>query len=227
MQKISLIDPSPNDSPEQICWHNLKISDEFYNLNYFIYAAIGWLKLNPTKNYQDLEKELRERNFNTHLIAKKPQIKQNIDYECIFSCRPKQLALEELLKEWPSYEENFNNLSKAESMKVTNIDNKDSSIQKLNETQINEYELLSQNKKKILIEKILANNYLKEIVEICKKQFGKIPKQKIVGLSEKGGPVFALFIDDKLLSNIGFVIECDKTNEKVIKLFDLQNIIIY
>lgn len=131
--EIKVIEPS-NPNPFDICWNNLKEADTNYCLEIFCAAAEGWSKLNPTKNYQDFEKELRDKNFNTYLIAGKPKIypglkllnlqnNQICQYECIYSCRPKSFALQELLEHWPTYKENFNNLSNSGRFVADHINN--------------------------------------------------------------------------------------------------------
>jgi hypothetical protein len=120
MNSIHFEDPSSSDDEESILWHNMKICDDIHNLRLFISCSMGWVRLNPEKNMQDLESELRKRNFNTHLYAKEiPRNSQytlklnskNCDYECIFSCRPAKLALEEVLKFHDTYDTNFEKLA--------------------------------------------------------------------------------------------------------------------
>ena len=67
MQRIILSDPEANETPEQICDDNLKMTDKCHNLEYFIFASQAWMKMNPTKNYQDFEKFLRDNNFKINL----------------------------------------------------------------------------------------------------------------------------------------------------------------
>ena len=69
MYRIILTDPSTNESPNDILFHNMASADKNYDLNVFIGASNAYFKQNPSKNFQDLEKELRKRDFNTHIIA--------------------------------------------------------------------------------------------------------------------------------------------------------------
>jgi len=238
MQKTYLCDPNTNEKPEDICWHNLKVADENYNLNMFIGASMGWLELNKTKDYQDLEKELRNKNFNTHLIAVTPidipnsKVKlhgQDKKYECIFSCRPKESAIKELLKYSKSYEENFAKLIDAGSIIINNKnDLNDKEDTKILDNEDQQFlKSISKNKKKIKVEEMTANQYFDEICEMCQKQFGKNPKEKIVGITRNGSPVFGLFIENKLASLYGFMIEIKSDGDEImksIKLFDLRTL---
>src|SRR5437868_10173808 len=70
MLKTELLSPLGIETKLDICWHNLLMADKFHNIKYFTISVISWFKLNRNKNYQDLEKELRRRDFNTLLIAK-------------------------------------------------------------------------------------------------------------------------------------------------------------
>ena len=238
MIRIFLKDPLSEESATQIVWHNLTEADKYFDLKFFIASATAWIKLNPDKNYQDLEKELRERNLNTHLYAtQKPSemkhfklglFKQNDHnsyiYECIFSCRPKDLALKEVLSHWPSYEENFDKLKVSGSLFADNV-NKDPNLEIFNSEEKNNYEQITNNKKKIIFEKVSPDKYLNEMVEMCRKEFGKEPVEKIVGMNKEGGvPIFALFLDEKLVSDIGFFVELDEKGNKIMKLFNLKNL---
>lgn len=130
-------------TPLDVAWHNIKQADKHLNLKVFTSAAMGWLKANNgTKNYQDLEKELRERNLETHLIAAKPPAILPIGcalmlphdasgpvaprkwlYEAWFSCRPRAYALQELLTHNQSYEDNFAKLAFAATIGVDEPNN--------------------------------------------------------------------------------------------------------
>lgn len=142
------------DTEEEIVWSNLKVCDAIQNPALFGFCASAWLRINPAKNYQDLERELRERTFDTHLIAvdnlnqfrlgsvepHSPDLKdvknaiyQNgkwveVEYSCIFSCRPVPFAMEELLTYWPSYDDNFARLPRAGHMFNKKIPNSDKTI---------------------------------------------------------------------------------------------------
>lgn len=135
---LQIVSPGSHEEKINICWHNLSISDEVMCLEMFISAALSWVKLNPELNYSHLEQQLREKNLNTHLIAKNfiengdvvlkyGDTENKCEYECIFSCRPKEVAIRELLEYSESYDINLNKLAKAGSIccKNKNINNND------------------------------------------------------------------------------------------------------
>lgn len=236
LMKISVEDALPNETSEEICLHNLKITDLNHNLQYFIVSVQGWFNLNPTKNYQDLEKFLRENNFNTHLYCAKPRSVPNsklvgrikdvdCEYECIYSCRPKNHALEEVLKFWSSYEENFEKLKYAGMLSVENIED-DSSDQtiKFNEDQMNTHELISKNRKKIKFEKLLVNDFLRDLDIDCKNKYGKGSVPLLFAIDNKGSYIFAMTIDNEIISNIGYRLYIDEDGTKKIDLVDLAHV---
>ncbi len=247
MNSIQFEDPSSNDNEESIMWHNMKVCDDIHNLQLFISCSMAWLRLNPEKNMQDLESELRKRNFNTHLYAKNAKNvlensqyeirlnSKNCDYECIFSCRPAKLALEEVLKFHETYESNFeklansgflclksekdisqenekSNLTKNQSIKI--FDDKDKSIA----------QLLLKCEQKITIVTIPAEKYIQDICLKCKEIYGEEPEHKIVGISYEGGPIIGLFLGEQLVNEYGYVIECSKDREVVAKHMRLQRL---
>jgi hypothetical protein len=124
---MQLVLPNEDTTMEEICWHNMKQCDDAKHLTFFSASTQAWFKLNPTMSYQDLETELRKREFDTHIIAAPnnghvkydlgryydPNAK-NINYTHypIISCRPKEHALKELANYHPSYEHNYRKLDK-------------------------------------------------------------------------------------------------------------------
>jgi hypothetical protein len=233
MQRATVVDIQENENPEDVCFNNLKVSDEFRNLAYFISSSMGWLNLNPGKNYQDLEKVLREKNFDTHLIATnktqdvKLQMpdKTDAEYVCTFSCRPKNDALKELLQHSKSYEENLEKLSKAGSYVVDDKkDLENPNVVKLTDPQVELHKMISENKKKIKMEKVGVEKFLTETIEMCEKECGKTPEEKIVGMMPNGGPIFGLFVGDQLVTQYGFTIDYNEKKEELMKMVDLRTL---
>jgi hypothetical protein len=219
--------------PLKIALHNMKCADEMLNLEIFIGASNGWLKCNPSKNYKDLEQELRRHNFNTHLIASEYKIddpdrfddsisefcgkskKPIYSYKCIFSCKPKQYALAEVLTHSSSYEEN---------------------LEKLNETSLEIiYENISYLKKDLdmsLINK-LSKNIIKCVInskqciddEMTKlRKDGHDPILSLCGMTRGcggGAPIFGIMVNGKLASDMGIITEVDydgQISSKIVKL---------
>ena len=76
MLRVTYSEPGKDETPEAIAWHNMREADPHHKLDVFMSGARGWLKANPGKTYQHLEKELRDRKLQTHLIAVKPKAKR-------------------------------------------------------------------------------------------------------------------------------------------------------
>ena len=185
MFQAKLLDPNPEETPEQICWHNITLSDQCHNLEYFIMSSMAWLKLNPDKNFADLETELRNRKLNTHLLAHKPDLppnsklglhgnsNQEYKYECGFSCRPLNLAIEELLQYWPSYEDNFDQLSKTGIAIMDNFDKleKEPNLEIFHDTEKDMNKLIENNEKKLDITLISSEQILEDLTSQCVKIF--------------------------------------------------------
>ena len=109
-------------SKEDIAVQNLKTIDKYFDSEIFAVCSFGWMHATSNTNFQKLETFLRENDFNTHLVAVKS--KQALKYynsnrtdtplyECIFSCKPKEAALNEIHAYWESYDKNFKALELA------------------------------------------------------------------------------------------------------------------
>lgn len=250
-----------NENIIDIANHNIKISDECLNYKLFSSSAIGWLNANPNKNFQDLEKFLRNNNLNTHLFCTKPDINKDfylglinnlnnsneINYKwlCNISCKPKNIAKNDITKYWSSYQENFNQLCYAGSLipiknKNNNIDDNisietnelEANELETNELEVNELELtdefiinnkeflLQNNKIKINVEKINQHEFFREIRDKMKQDFGVFPTSGQIGLKNTGDKIYGLFINGKLESYWGYVIGKDNK----FTLVDLRNL---
>ena len=236
MQRVTLVNPLPEETDEQICLHNFRVTDQYHHLQYFISTSQAWLKMNPTKNYQDLEKFLRQQDMNTHLYAKElpktPGIKLGLFkendnteyiYECVYSCRPKKYALEEVLSHWPTYDANFDQLKYAGVIMCEDTENIGlTNIVKFDNDEIESGKLIAENKKKINISAISAEQFLKDVNKLCKEKFNKPAEEKVMALANEGF-IFGLFIDDKLVSNVGYHVGHNEKGEKIMQLLDLNN----
>jgi len=128
MKCIELREPSQEMTQEQLFWNNLKTADDLLNFNLFGTVLLNYFKINPGHTFQDLEKELRQRNFNTHLFAsemdenvkkthslvdpsdEKPRPIDELRYYCIASCTQKENSIEQLKARNTTYDENFEKL---------------------------------------------------------------------------------------------------------------------
>ena len=117
---------------KQFILTKLKSADQLYDINTFSLYTVEWFKLNPDKNLQDFETFLRENEFNTHVIASTyvpgpgnlkaapsyfdyvlslhGKVLPELKYCCLFSCRPFNIALDELKTHWKDYDENYSKL---------------------------------------------------------------------------------------------------------------------
>ncbi len=152
--------PDEKLTEEEICWKNMEQCDKTHQLTFFSACTQAWFRLNPTMSYKDLETELRKREFETHIIAvpnngpvkyqlgrKYDPNAKNIDYAYypLISCRPRDLALQELMKYHLSYENNYRKLDKVGDIRNGDADmltNKDTKLEKYTSPEQLLYELL-------------------------------------------------------------------------------------
>ena len=114
MLRILYDETNSNDSVDDIAEHNMTLSDLYLNAETLRHSAYAWITSDKNRNFQDLEKLFRKKNFNTYLIAKKITLENgfvfktpndNVNellFECYFSCKPKDLALQEVLDKYGS-----------------------------------------------------------------------------------------------------------------------------
>jgi hypothetical protein len=228
MRRVSLIDVHENESKEDVLWHNLKQADSIYNLGLFIASSMAYFEQYPNKNFEDLEMELRQRDFNTHLIAnvvdeeaelrfiykKSDHIKKGVEakkalYEIIYSCRPKEHAVKEVLMHWKTYEENLEKLKysgmrcvseKEDAATVEDIKCKD--FRKFTTGERDNNEELAKCKKKIVIKNGIT---LEDIVEDIKQKYGKPPEERVVAIDLECNPVYGFFMGSEMVTNVGFI----------------------
>lgn len=132
-----------DSDPREVAWHNLREADKALDIKMVGNAIIGYMHAHGGATYQDLEAELRKREFSTYLIAKQPSVAirengpvslavvrgpekthpyvdEDLHLELFLSVRPRPHALNDLLEEWSSYEENFKGLRFAGCMVLRN-----------------------------------------------------------------------------------------------------------
>lgn len=210
-------DPVVDDDPKELIWHNIEQADKYYKTDIFIGASMAWFKENPGKNYYDFEIILRNRKLNTHLYAKKHILENNQElkfhnsdqeclYKCIFCCKPKELALQEVIKECNSYEDNLENLKKTGVLCLKNIE-KIEKIQELNNEEKGRMEKLKNLEVKIRVVEISAENIIDDISKEIEKQFNKEPDIMIVGQLPDNIPIYAFTLENRLISDIGFSVK--------------------
>jgi hypothetical protein len=240
MIKINYLKPEENESIDEIAIYNIKLSDKFKNLQSFCQASLAWLKNDSKRNYQDLEKLLRELNLDTHLIAKQLDTYKDSDkfklcipnretqpedlkYVLLVSCRSKSDALKELGLHQTSYEENFTCLNKTGCFVDINIASNNesfsySSLENSNENQILKsalkYDFVSVSGREA-VEVVIKDLFLKYEKEPEKIVCGKLGERDIWGLKLNG----------ELASPIGWIeIEVENKNENEYQLIDFRMI---
>jgi hypothetical protein len=239
MLKIRFENPVTNNQNE-IVWHNLKQADNNLDLNIFCAASYAWLKINPDKSFQDLEFELRKRDFNTHLIAKKPHLNKDFKivmqnkykcekflYECIYSCRPKKYAIKELLETWNSYDENFQNLASTgticpDEIEVNPDNINDGGVTKYyNDETMNNLKLIMDMKKMVYIDKLNVDDIIEATIYSIKEKYGEEPTHSLYGMTNSGGPIIVFTIDNKIVADIGYTIGYNTQGNKIINIIKL------
>ncbi len=134
-KKVCVPYNDPSLKEIKIAWKNMEFADKNLLLRQFCAAYFGWFKHNKDKTFADLERELRKRNFNTHLFAVPCNNFEDIIpvhpgtyeptgivFECMASCRPRQLALLEARVKGGSEQQNLLNLERAGVLFTRNID---------------------------------------------------------------------------------------------------------
>ena len=236
MIKINYTKPNPeqNETPDDISIYNLKLSDKYKHLPSFCQASLAWLKNDSTRDYQKLEKLLRELNLDTHLIAKQlengpnssnfklcipnKEIQQpNLEYVLLFSCRSKSDSIKELGLYHTSYEDNYECLSKTgcyiDSKIADNIDNFSyNSLDNSNEN------LILKSLCKYDFVTVSGKESIDVIIQDLTTKYNKIPEKVPCGkLADKD--IYALVLDGEIASPIGWV-----EHEDTFQLIDFRTI---
>ena len=211
---------------------NMMLSDLYLNNSTTIAAAYSWVVQDNRRNFQDLEKFFRQNNFNTYLIARKIDIGDNfmlktpnnnvegLIYECYFCCKPKEIALQEVLDTCVSYDENFDNLSKSGNVCVIteNIDN-------VEDKENNENSLIKKlmnNKIKLIFKKLNAKESIEQLSEDITRTTGIKPTISIIGKLNDDCPIMAFISGDgNMASNIAWSIK-KENDETIYQLLDLN-----
>lgn len=233
MIRSDYIEPNQGETKDDIAIHNIKISDEYKNLETMIYSFMGWFKNDDTRDFQSLERLLRDNNLDTHLIAKyfdeknvpecaKISIPNNngnnnkenyFKYIVMISCREKEDALKEVEQFSDNYEVNFNRLKETGSIFKTNelLENaKDKNIK----------DIINCTKKYRFIK---YNNVeaLGFMIEDIERQFGKKPTKVVVGKKD-GKDLYGLMVDGIVRNPIVYYETDPAVDDRKIELVDLR-----
>jgi hypothetical protein len=77
---------------------------------------------------------------------------------------------------------------------------------------------VSENKIKVFAETKSAEMILEDMENKIKKTYNKVPEHTLIGLTELGSPILAMTINNKIVSDVGYIIEHNSSGEKIIKL---------
>ena len=237
------------ETSDEISVHNMMLSDVYFNTETLRHSSYAWIVSDKSRNFQDLEKFFRLNNFNTYLIAKKVSENiisenkfvlktpndniENLCYECYFSCKPKDMALQEVLNNYSTYDENFDNLSKAGNLCAV-LDNNNETMEndKNNENdknmendKNNENSLIKKlmdNKIKLIFKKMTPKESIEQMSEDIYKTTGSKPTIKIIGKLNDDCPIMAFLLNDgNVASNIAWSIK-KENDETIYQLIDLN-----
>jgi hypothetical protein len=230
---LRILYSTPTDEqPDEIAERNIKLSLDNHNMETLNKSSIGWLKNDSSRTFQDLETYYRLNKFNAYLIAiskipddikndpklylKTHNNEMNTDdlkYICEIVIEPFEKALELILKQHESYEENFNALKYS-----GHIASDDENY--IKETEVSKKLM----KNEILLE--FKSLTAKESIETMSNDIlyltGQKPTIHIVGKYDSESPIMA-FKNDKgeLQSHIGWIIR-KVNNELTYDLIDLN-----
>ena len=229
MLRVLYEEKNQNCSDDENILQNMMMSDLYLNNETIIAASYSWLVNDNHRNFQDLEKFFRQNNFNTYLIARKIDIgdafilktpNNNIDdllYECYFCCKPKEIALQEVLDSCLTYDENFDKLSKSGNVCVIaeNTDNNENNEKSL-------IKKLMDNKIKLIFKKLNAKESIEQMSEDITLTTGIKPTISIIGKLNDDCPIMAFISGDgNMASNIAWSIKKENENT-VYQLLDLN-----
>lgn len=208
MKIVLLTDPNNEESAHDIALHNLRVSDELHHLVYFSQTAMGWMKIHPSKNFQDLEAFLREKELCTHLFCAEPPSDIGADdlvspnepgkqckWMVFFSCRPKEHALAEVLDRCPEgYDENFKRLADAGFVapkEFRRYYNDDFENDEITPEHLKAYQLIN-CQRKLLVKDIDNKEFYDITYAELKNKFECDPIKKNVGQLPSGEPLYVL-----------------------------------
>ena len=141
---VSFIFPTDETDTDELVNNNLQIADVLKNIELLSAAGYAWMN-HFKKSYQDLEKHMRDMNFNMYIFPhpvsnlpdgfelKCPDDATNVNciYEIHYSSRScsecENNEFRTLKKYWNTYEESYENLKNSGYICVKNIGNMDSS----------------------------------------------------------------------------------------------------
>lgn len=245
MIKINYKKPEQIESKDDIARYNIKICDQYKKADYLELSCISWLKIDPKRNYQDLEDLFRFENLESyviaHLISNIPQglkidlpnkldtNKQNNDiiehlenkfeYVANITCMSKKDSLNQLLKYHLSYEENYECLKNTGCLMSIKQNTSQEEEEKILQTKgVDEVKKILNCELKLDFELYKPIDSINYIFDDLTNKYGRKPEKVICG--EIGSnKVWALMMDGQIISPIGWMeknkILTDNTTEEI------------
>lgn len=232
MIKINYKQPELSESKDEIAQHNIKICDKYKKADYLELSCISWLKIDSSRNYQDLEELFRFMNLDSYVIAQtitnipigleigspnklasnSDELTNTIDtnqtqleYVAKITCMGKEDSMKELLKHHTSYEENFECLSKTGCLMAIKQETTKEDEEKISQTQgVEEVKKLLGCELKLDLELYKPMDSINYIISDLVSKYGREPEKVICG--EVGTKkVWALMLDGQIISPIGWM----------------------
>lgn len=238
MYRISYDKITESDKPSQVALHNLQVADKYLHEKLMSTCVRAWIKANPNKNYQNLEKTLRSKKLNTHLLAKPIDVKDNMKiafgadekkYECECICKKSSEALEEILEYWPTYAKNFNALAdsgdliselefdKRVAISAEPAKKKDPAQQQEEQAakviDKDPFIDVEDNKVKVAFYELSSLEFIAQVEQNLRDKYGRKPDHTVIAKTKDGFSIVGMFMNNMLASNYGY--KCSEDGKQV------------
>lgn len=235
MIKIIYTKPEILETAEEISIHNIKTTDKFKKIDYLEISCISWLKLDSKRNYQDLEKLLRDLNLNTYIIAQPidkipnglelglPNLEQTnnkFEYVAKILCGSKEDMINEILRFHSSYEDNYECLNKTGCLKTIKKQTDKEEEEKIsNKNGVVEIKNVLESKLKLEFRYLKPIESINFVIADLTNKYGKKPEEIACG-EINGNKVYGLVLNGNIVSPIGWI---KKNINKKIDIIDDDN----
>jgi hypothetical protein len=237
MIKINYKEPESSETLDDIAKYNIKICDKYKKADYMELSCISWLKIDSTRDYQNLEQLLRELDLDSYVIAQQishvpigleinypneNKIIEPLEYIAKITCRTKEDSLKELLMYHTTYEENYEYLKKTGCLVEKKKEKNKEEEEKISQVKgINEVKKLLDCSLKLDLEYYKSIESINYIIEDLTKIHGKKPEKIICGEINEN-KVYALSLNNEIISPIGWI-EKPLYQSKIINIVNEQN----
>jgi hypothetical protein len=233
MIKIDYKEPEQLETPDDIAIYNIKICDKYKKADYLELSSISWLKIDPKRNYQDLEQLFRHLNLDSYVIAhtiqnipqglrigrpNEPNLTENVEntententekdeleYIAKITCMGKDASMSELLKYHASWEDNYECLEKTGCLMALKQETSKEEENIAQTKGVDEVKKLLECKLKLDLKYYSVEESIDFIIEDLTNKYGKNPEKIICGEIETN-KVWALMVDGRIVSPIGWM----------------------